>query len=279
MTEQYADVNDIKICYEIHGKGFPIILIHGYGAKKETWRAQIGALSEKFKVITLDLRGTGKSDRPNMLYTMDLFVDDIKGLMDFLSIKKTHIAGRSMGGMIAQSFVLKYPECVDKVILITTTPGFPDEKGVELLIKGRIEQIETLKKDPVKYFWQFARIVFHQKFRKEMESNPKKKFFGIWSAEDLIKESTINPSNPQDIINQGHAIKKHNTLERLNEISKKTLLIAASHDRLTPKLSMMEMHKRIPNSTLKIIEQSGHFCTLSRAPAVNQIILEFLEKF
>ncbi|MFX0188317.1 MAG: alpha/beta fold hydrolase [Candidatus Hodarchaeota archaeon] len=277
MTEQYADINNIKICYEIHGKGYPIIFIHGYGAKKETWIAQIGALSEKFKVIILDLRGTGKSDRPNMLYTMDLFADDVKGLMDFLNIKKAHIAGRSMGGMIAQHLVLKYPKSVDKIILITTTPGFPDEKGVELLIKGRIEQIKTLKKDPEKYFWQFARIVFHQKFRKEMESNPKKKFYGIWSAEDLINESIINPSNPQDIINQGNAIKKHNVLDKLSEINNKTLIIAASHDRMTPLLSMEEMHKRIPNSTLKVIQQAGHFCTLSRAPEVNQLILDFLK--
>ena len=115
MTEQYADVNGIKICYEIHGKGYPIIFIHGYGAKKETWIAQIGALSEKFKVIILDLRGTGKSDRPNMLYTMDLFVDDVKALMDFLNIKKAHMAGRSMGGMIAQHLVLKYPKSVSLI--------------------------------------------------------------------------------------------------------------------------------------------------------------------
>ncbi len=62
-------------------------------------------------VIALHNRGTGKSSRPNYPYTMDMFVDDIKGLLDHLEIKnKIHLAGISMGGMIAQNFVLKYPE-------------------------------------------------------------------------------------------------------------------------------------------------------------------------
>ncbi len=277
MTEKFAVVNDIKICYEIHGKGFPIILIHGFGAKKETWIAQIGALSEKYKVISLDLRGTGKSERPNILYTMDLFADDIKGLLDFLGIEKAHIAGRSMGGMIAQHFVLKYPERVNKLILITTTAGFPDEQGVELVIKGRVDQIETFKKNPETSFWQLARIVFHPKFRQQMKADPKKKFHDIWNVDDLIKESIKNPSNSQDIINQGHAIKKHNILDKLGEIKTKTLIIASSHDRLTSKSSMEEMHKRIPNSVLKIIQKAGHFSHLSRAPEFNKILLEFLE--
>ncbi len=63
----FADINGIKICYEIYGSdnNIPIILIHGFGAKKEIWNSQVGALSKKFKVITFDIRGSGKSDRPN----------------------------------------------------------------------------------------------------------------------------------------------------------------------------------------------------------------------
>ncbi len=278
MTEQFADVNGIKICYYVQGDGFPIILIHGIGAKKETWIAQLEVLSKKYKVIAIDVRGTGKSDRPNVLYTMEMLADDIKGLMDYLKIKKAHIAGHSMGGMIAQHFALKYPNHVEKLILITTTPGFPDEEGVELMIKGRIEEIKKLNTNPEKSFWRKARLLFHQKFRKEMEVNPSKKFYGIWSVEDLIKEDTIDPPNPQDLINQGHAIKKHNVYERLSEIKNETLLLAASHDRLTSKTAMEEMNKQIPNSTLKVIEKAGHYSHLSNTPEFNHIILEFLER-
>lgn len=275
----FADINGIKLCYEIYGRenNIPIILIHGFGAKKEIWNSQVGALSKKFKVITFDIRGSGKSDRPNKPYTMGMFADDIKGLMDYLHVKKVHLIGRSLGGMIAQHFALNYPECVDKLVLITTNPGMPDEQGVKMLKESYVEGLKRLKEDPVKEFWQKARVLYYKEFRKQMESNPKKKFHGIWSVEDLIRESTIGPPTPQDIENRAHSIAKHNTLERLSEIKNKTLLLAASHDRLTPKSSMIEMHKRIPNSTLKIIEKTGHFMTLSRAPEINKIIIDFLQ--
>jgi len=278
MVEKFAETNGIKLCYEIQGEGFPIILLHGIGAKKETWIAQIPALTKKYKVIAVDLRGTGKSDRPNMPYTMEMFSDDIKGLMDYLNIKKAHIAGRSMGGMIAQHFALKYPNLIDKLILITTTPGFPNEEGVELMIQGRIREIMQIDKAPASRFWMKAPMLFYQKFRKEMEANPHKKFYGIWSVDDLIKEDAIDPPTPQDLINQGYAMKKHNTMERLTEIKNITLLIASSHDRLTPKSGMEEMNKRIPNSSLEVIEKAGHFSHLSNAPEFNQIILDFLER-
>ena len=84
------------------------------------WVAQIGPLSEKFKVITVDLRNSGKSDRPKESYTMDTFVEDLKGLMDFLKIDKANLMGQSMGGWIIQNFVLKYPEKANKLILIAT---------------------------------------------------------------------------------------------------------------------------------------------------------------
>ena len=72
-------------------------------------------------------------------------------------------------------------------------------------------------------------------------------------------------------------MKTHYTLDQLNQIKNKTLLIAGSHDRLTPRSVMIEIHERIPNSTLKIIDKAGHFMTLSMASEVNQIILDFLE--
>ena len=89
----YADVNGIKIFYEIHGEGQPLFLVHGFGASRLVWIAQIKPLSEHFKVITFDNRGAGKSDRPDEPYTMDTFADDLKGLMDHLEIEKAHVVG------------------------------------------------------------------------------------------------------------------------------------------------------------------------------------------
>ncbi len=273
----FAKINGLKLSYQVYGIGFPVIFIHGYGAKKEIWRTQVVDISKEFQTITFDIRGTGKSDRPNIPYTMKMLAEDVKGLMDFIGVEKVHLIGRSFGGMIAQNFVLQYPEKVEKLVLIATNFGRTDTDWVEIPKKGRLEEVETIKRDPSKAFKQKSRWVFHVKFRKEMEANPSKKFFDIFSMEDLIRESTINPSRPQDIINQAEAMKTHYTLERLHEIKNKTLLIAASHDRQTPVSVMTEMRKRIPNSELKVISEAGHFMTLSRASEVNDIILNFLK--
>jgi pimeloyl-ACP methyl ester carboxylesterase len=278
-SECYADVNGIKICYKIYGdeNKFPLICVHGFGSKKETWIAQVGELSKKFKVIIFDLRSAGKSDRPKEPYGMDVLADDIAGLMDFLKIEKAHFMGFSLGGMIAQHFVLTYPERVEKLILICTSAGIPKEGGIEMFRKNQLARIESIKQDPEKVFWQDTLRGFHWKFRKQMEENPKKKFYGCWSAEDLIEYIQKNPSTPQDVENQTYCVKTHNTYNRLHEIKNHTLLIAASQDRLVSKASLKEIHKRIPISVYKEIDKAGHEVHRSRAPEVNKLILDFLK--
>ncbi len=278
MKEDFSIINGTKICYEVLGVGDPLFLIHGFGAKKETWRAQIGALSEHFKVIRFDNRGAGKSDRPGGSYSMEVFADDLNGLMNYLKIEKAHVIGWSLGGMIVQNFAIKYPERVNKIVLINTNYGFPDASGPEVYKNMRIEEIKLKEEDPEKAFWQSVKMGFHIKFRKKMEAEPSKKWHGLWSAEDLIKESTIDTSTIQDVENQAIALNTHNTYDRLSEIKNETLLLAASHDRLTPKFSIEQIHEKIPNSTLVVIEQAGHDSPLEKALEVNKNIIEFLKK-
>ncbi len=279
MSECFADVSGLKICYKIYGKddSYPLICVHGFGSKKETWIAQVGMLSDKFKVIIFDQRGAGKSDRPEEPFTMDVFADDIANLMDFLNIDKAHFMGFSLGGMILQNFVLKYPERVNKIILINTSPGIPKQGGIDIFKKNQLERIELIKKDPEKVLRSDIKRGFYIKFRKQMEANPKKRFHGIWSMEDLLEYIKMNPSTPQDVENQAHAVKSHDTHDKLDQIKNKTLLISASHDRLTPRSVMLAIHERIPNSVLKVIDKAGHEAHRSRAPEVNNLILDFLK--
>ena len=274
----YAYLDDLKLAYLCKGNGFPIIFIHGYGGNKEFWNPQMIEISKYYKTISLDIRGTGESDRPNFPYTMTMLANDIKELMNYLHITKAHIIGRSFGGMIAQNVVLTYPNLVDKLILIATNYGRLTPEWADLIKDNTLQRIELLKKDPNQAFKQEARIVFDVNFRKKMEHNPNKKFFDLFSMNDLIANSTINPPRTQDIKNQAEAMKTHYTLERLSEITHQTLLIAASHDRLIPISVMQEIHNRIPNSVLRIIQDAGHFMTLSHASEVNKLILEFLKK-
>jgi pimeloyl-ACP methyl ester carboxylesterase len=278
MSELFAEnVNGIKICYEIKGKGDPVFLIHGLGTKKESWIGQFNPLSEHFKVIRFDNRGAGKSDRPKGDYSMELFADDIANLMEYLEIDKTHIIGWSLGGMIVQNFVLKYPDRANKIILINTNYGTPDESGPIVYKNMRLASLKAKQEDPEKAFWNSIRLDYHIKFRKQLETNPSKKWYGLWSAEDLIKESTIDPPTAEDIELQAQALNTHHTFERLPEIENESLLITSTHDRIIPTFVMEEMHEKIPNSILKIIDKAGHGSPQSRASEINSLIIDFLK--
>lgn len=276
MSEiSFANVEGIKLRYKFKGEGYPIFLIHGF-AKKEFWIGQINALSEEFKVTWFDNRGVGESDRPNVLYTMKMLVEDLKGLMDFLNIQKAHLIGHSLGSFIAQNFTLTYPERVNKLILMSTNPGLPDEKGVEIFKNNQIALHEARIEDPISGFYTKMKVRFTREFLKLMKSDSKKKFYGIFSVEDLIKSENDNPWTPQDIINHSNALVDHNTLDNLHKIKHETLIIAGEKDRLTPKISSELVHEKMPNSELRIVS-GGHYFPLENAPEVNKIIIDFLK--
>lgn len=165
-------------------------------AKKEFWIGQIKALSRYFKVIWFDNRGVGESDRPNIPYTMKILTNDLKRLIDFLNIQKAHLIGHSLGSFIAQHFALNYPDHTDKLILLSTNPGFPDAKGVEIFKNNQIALYEVRLKDPINVFYSKMKLRFSRGFFKFMRQNPKEKFHGIFSAEDLMRSENENPWTP-----------------------------------------------------------------------------------
>ena len=282
MTEQFAEVNDIKICYEIHGKGDPVILVHGFSDRKEHWRAQVGDLSKHFKVIRFDNRGAGKSERPDGPYTMEIYADDINGLLDHFKIDKTHIIGHSLGGMIVQNFALKYSHKIEKIVLINTIPGItppgvPSDQGVEMYRKNALAGLEAIKKSPINAFIAGAKPNYSRDFWKQMKEDTKKKFHGIWSVEDLVEEKTKYGPTEKDYINQAEALKTHNVYERLHEIKNEVLVLAADKDRSCPKIINEKMHELLPNSKLTIIEKAAHQSLLEYPHIINQHIIKFLK--
>jgi len=202
-------------------------------------------------------------------------VEDFKGLIDYLKIDTVNLAGWSLGGMILQNLVLKYPERVHKIALINTFPGFPNEQGIEMFKQSKIEKSRELINDPAKAFFEGIITSWTRKNRKLMEKDSKKVFHGLFSAEDLIKMQSTDPPRPQDIINQAVALAEHSTEERLHEIKNEALVLCAENDRLAPVLSSQKIHEKLPNSTLKIIKNSGHDSPLESAPEVNQILIDF----
>jgi pimeloyl-ACP methyl ester carboxylesterase len=129
------DSDGCKISYIDEGQGTPVVLIHGWHASAElNWGLPglIGALSKDYRVIAIDVRGHGRSDKPTdeNEYGTNL-VDDVERLLDHLKIKKAHIVGYSMGGIITANFVVKHPERVISSVL----------GGMGCMIVGRPAQL------------------------------------------------------------------------------------------------------------------------------------------
>jgi pimeloyl-ACP methyl ester carboxylesterase len=116
-----AEIGDIQLYYEEHGRGQPLIMILGLGQDVATWGFQIVELPKHVRLIVFDNRDSGKSSRCSDNYTTETMAQDILGLMDHLEIKEAHILGTSMGGMIAQHVALMAPARLNSLILAGTT--------------------------------------------------------------------------------------------------------------------------------------------------------------
>jgi pimeloyl-ACP methyl ester carboxylesterase len=107
--------------YEIHGDGEPLVLIVGLGTDISEWDGIIRWLATKYKVLAFDNRGAGRTDKPDIPYSIEMMADDTAGLMQTLGIEQAHILGISMGGRIALALALRYAKSVKKLVLVSTS--------------------------------------------------------------------------------------------------------------------------------------------------------------
>lgn len=149
---QKVNLNGIQLAYEQHGKGKPLVLLHGYPLDHHIWDDVIPLLSEKFDLIVPDLRGFGESATVDSPYTIDDFASDIAGLLDHLGISKTAIAGHSMGGYVALAFARRHSGRATGLGLVASQvlADSPDRKegryksAVEVAEKGIGGVVETM---------------------------------------------------------------------------------------------------------------------------------------
>ncbi len=116
----YARVGDIKLFYEVHGEGSPVVLIPGLGADTRLFFNVVPLLAVRHKVIVLDPRGGGQSDKPTGDYSIEQMADDVAGLFGALELAHADVVGYSMGGKIALQLAAEHPELVDHLVLGAT---------------------------------------------------------------------------------------------------------------------------------------------------------------
>ena len=132
IEERFIETNGIKLHAVIVGEGKPIILLHGFPDFWYGWRKVLIGLKEDFKLIAPDMRGYNLSEKPDGVenYDLNILVDDIKGLSEELHLGRFYLAGHDWGGIIAWAFAEKYPELLEKLIIINAPHIAPFQKTI-----------------------------------------------------------------------------------------------------------------------------------------------------
>jgi len=133
IEDQFARIGGLRVRLRAQGAGPALVLVHGVGGCLEDWEGVVAALGGGLRTVSYDLRGHGQSDKPPGPYTLDDFVEDLRGLLDALGIERCHLAGFSLGGLIAQGFALAHPERLSSLMLISTVAGRTEEEQRRVL--------------------------------------------------------------------------------------------------------------------------------------------------
>lgn len=254
-------VNDINIYYEIHGEGFPYVMIMAMAGDVNWWTPEIiEASSQNFKTIIFDNRGTGQTDEPAIDYSMKLFADDTVGLMDALNIEKAHILGVCMGGLIAQEIALTYPDRVERLILGCTHCGGSKQIPPSNKIIRKMMSPKKMTPD------DFISLSFTEDFIKD---NPG----FIESYKQLMLKTPISSDSFQ---RQKQAIMGFSSGMRLKKIKAPTLIIHGKEDVIVPPGNAEILLKRIPGAKLIMLDNVAHFLFQPNPERVHNAINDFL---
>jgi len=267
MKTGIIDTNGQQLYYEVHGEGEPLILIMGIGYDATLWGFnQIPAFSPKFQVVVFDNRDAGRSSKATTSYTIADMADDVAGLMDGLGIERAHILGISMGGMIAQEFALRYPDRLNKLILVGTGASTGRAKFDPIMVWNFVKQHdqEGLIFAAEQFLWLFSTdfVRNHQAVDQTL----------------ALMASNPNPFSPEAYARQAEAYVKHDALDRVGAIKAHTLVITGEQDRLTPPWIGRELADAIPGAKFHLVEGGPHALPLERPDDFNKIVIDFLGK-
>jgi 3-oxoadipate enol-lactonase len=257
-------VNGIDTYYEIHGKlGAPwLAFSHSLACSVRMWDAQIEAFKDRFRILAYDTRGHGKSAAPAGPYTLEAMADDLRALVSHLDIQRLHFVGLSMGGMIGQTFAIKYPGVFSSLALADTTSRYPAEAAP--LWQERIRTAETKGMEPL--VQPTLERWFTAPFREK-------------NADTVRKIATAISTTPvAGYAGCCAAIPKINVTARLKGIKCPVLVICGEQDPGTPPAMAREIHENTPGSKLVLIPQAAHLSNLEQPAAFNRALEGFLPK-
>ena len=257
-----VQVNGITMAYDDRGAGLPIIFLHAFPLNRTMWAAQKQAFSSQFRTITPDLRGHGESDAPLWHYSLDQAADDVRSLMDSLSIREAVFVGLSMGGYILFTFYRKYAERVKGLVLADTRPQADTEEGKE----ARFQMAQTAyQKGPS----AIADIMIPKLLSPAT----------VRTRPQIVQKvrSMIEGNQMSGIVGDLMAMaERPDSIPLLKQIACPAQIIVGELDQATPPADARLMADQIPGARLAIIPGAAHLSNLEKPDAFNQIVASFV---
>jgi proline iminopeptidase len=285
MCKMFANLNGTRIYFDIEGSGYvprgetmvrrPVLFaVHGGpGSDHSDFKPWLTPLADHIQIVYLDQRCNGQSERVDpATCTLEQLADDIEALREYLGIERISLLGHSFGGMVAQVYATRYPQSLDKLLLICTAPSkefypaaldfasrvaTPEQlRTIPELFEGRIESDEHL----IRWWDVCYPLYFHV------------------MDEDVMRETGNRPIGSLDVANYTfkHFIPQYDVRDKLPSLQVPTLIVAARYDWITPVSQGEEMHRLIPGSELALFEKSGHMPFIEEHGAFIERLTTFL---
>jgi len=260
-------VGDINMYYEIHGKGEPLVFINGRNMCADLLYRHIPVFAKDYRVVVFDNRGVGKSDAPDVPYSLEMMANDLKGLLKAISIDKAHLAGYSMGARIAEEMALSYPEMVKSLLLVCPITWSADIPWLPAQIPDdEKKQWEALSRE--EQVWGFIRGVVSEEF---IENNR--------DLTEKMARIILEGQGPQHAQKwHAHASETYDNYKRLPQIKAPTLILAGREDRTVPLDNINILKERLPKAELVVMDKMGHFMIWEGFEESNRIMLDFLRR-
>lgn len=254
------EIHGVKLHYEEYGKGDPIVLVHGLGGSIFDWVMQVPFFSKMYRVIAVELRDHGESDKWTGSYDIKMFSDDIAEFVDKLKLGKAIFFGVSMGGIILMQLVLDHPSKVKALVLADTQPGLRMMKaGLEMFSMSQKMAGEELAIATTKFN-------FTPEF---IEAHP-----------DIMKKAieVSDARDPSSTFRAAEGLKEFDVRKRLKEIKVPTIIANGEDDPLISLSQARYLKEHVKGAELVVLKKGRHMAIIEKADEFNTAVLNFLKK-
>ncbi len=259
--------NNITMNYDQQGTGDPLILIPYLAADYACYAFQVAEYAKHFTCISVDLRGTGESDKPTGVYSTELFADDIAAFMQTLGIQKAHISGLSLGAATGMWLAAKYPERVKSLSLHSAWPR--TDPFLKTVVEGWQVTAKALGSVPEMVILG----IFPWCFTPELYA-AKPEY--IQALSDFVRG---RPAQPLDaFIQASNAVIAHDVEAQLSNIKAPTQITFGRHDMVTSIRFAKRISSNLQEPEVVIFEGCAHAPIYEKVDEFNQKTLAFLQR-